>query len=230
MPKINPARGNCLAAINISRKLITGMAPTKVPSPPSIDAWAPRSLSEIAQRLSDLDGGWCVAGGWALDVWRGRQTRVHEDIEDCCLAMRLAGCRIQTDLLSTFGGGLEGATRRTPERGRIAHEYRPSLAGGRSGNVWRLEVLLEPGDSETWVFRRNHDVRRARPRMVSVSAKGVPYLKPERVFLYKAKAQRSKDDADFRENVGLMTREAREWLREALLRVHPGHPWIEALR
>ena len=65
--------------------------------------------------------------------------------------------------------------------------------------------------------------------MIATSADGIPYLKPEGVLLYKAKAQRPKDDADFRDALGLMTLEARHWLREALLRAHPNHPWIVAL-
>src|SRR5262245_45647531 len=176
MPKVNSARGNRLAGTCISRKLITGMAQTKSPSPPSIDAWVcamepQRDFGASKGQLEELPSG----GVWPRNIG---QVWLADGLED----------------------------------------------------AWRLEVLLEPGDSQTWVFRRIHDVRRARSRMISVSAIGVPYLKSEGVLLSKAKAQGPKDDADFRESVGLMMREAREWLREALLRVHPGHLWIAGLR
>jgi hypothetical protein len=40
-------------------------------------SWTP---SEVAQRLAGITAPWCVAAGWALDLFRGRQTREHGDI------------------------------------------------------------------------------------------------------------------------------------------------------
>jgi hypothetical protein len=48
---------------------------------PGVDAWRPWSPREIADRLADLTASWCVAGGWALDLWLGRETRMHQDLE-----------------------------------------------------------------------------------------------------------------------------------------------------
>lgn len=42
------------------------------------DAWHPL---EVAQRLRGVDVPWCVAAGCALDLFRGKQTREHEDLE-----------------------------------------------------------------------------------------------------------------------------------------------------
>ncbi|GAA3436890.1 nucleotidyltransferase domain-containing protein [Kutzneria kofuensis] len=55
-------------------------------SPAEIDAlearwaasWTP---TEVAGRLAGIATPWCVAAGWALDLFRGRQTRAHGDIE-----------------------------------------------------------------------------------------------------------------------------------------------------
>ncbi|MEW2495139.1 hypothetical protein AB0942_16640 [Streptomyces nodosus] len=40
--------------------------------------WIP---SEVAQQLAGIGTPWYVAVGWALDLFRGRQTRAHGDIE-----------------------------------------------------------------------------------------------------------------------------------------------------
>lgn len=40
--------------------------------------WTP---SEVAQQLSGISTPWYVAAGWALDLFRGKQTRAHGDIE-----------------------------------------------------------------------------------------------------------------------------------------------------
>ncbi|MEV0136058.1 hypothetical protein AB0H83_47430 [Dactylosporangium sp. NPDC050688] len=42
------------------------------------DCWTPR---EVADRLAGVAAPWYVAAGWALDLFRGTQTRAHHDIE-----------------------------------------------------------------------------------------------------------------------------------------------------
>jgi hypothetical protein len=79
------------------------------------------------------------------------------------------------------------------------------------------------------VCRRDETIRRPRTEMTGISANGVPYLKPEGVLLYKAKALRPKDEADFDACAPIMGDAARRWLKQALQRVHPGHRWLAAL-
>lgn len=40
--------------------------------------WTPH---EVGQRLAGISVPWYVAAGWALDLFRGEQTRDHHDIE-----------------------------------------------------------------------------------------------------------------------------------------------------
>ncbi|MFG3690589.1 nucleotidyltransferase domain-containing protein [Micromonospora sp. NPDC047740] len=42
------------------------------------DCWKPR---DVARRLDGISAPWYVAAGWALDLFRGEQTREHHDIE-----------------------------------------------------------------------------------------------------------------------------------------------------
>jgi hypothetical protein len=60
-------------------------------------------------------------------------------------------------------------------------------------------------------------------------ADGVRVLAPELVLLYKSKAPRPADEADFRAARPLLDAEARAWLRAALLGASPGHPWAATL-
>jgi len=41
-------------------------------------SWTP---SEVARRLAGVAAPWCVAAGWALELFRGTRTREHGDIE-----------------------------------------------------------------------------------------------------------------------------------------------------
>jgi len=36
---------------------------------------------EVAKLLAGVDVPWCVAAGWALDLFHGEVTREHEDLE-----------------------------------------------------------------------------------------------------------------------------------------------------
>jgi hypothetical protein len=98
-----------------------------------------------------------------------------------------------------------------------------------AAKAWRMDIFLEPGDRDAWIFRRDETISRPRSQMIAATADGVPYLKPEGVLLYKAKAARPKDEADFAACAPLLEPAARAWLRDALLRVHPLHSWIARL-
>jgi hypothetical protein len=56
---------------------------------------------------------------------------------------------------------------------------------------------------------------------------GIPYCRPEIALPLQAKhAHRDRDQADFEAAVPLLEPERRQWLMEALARIHPGHPWL----
>jgi hypothetical protein len=76
--------------------------------------------------------------------------------------------------------------------------------------------------------RRDESIRRPYPEIVGVTADGVPYLVPEVCLLFKAKAVRDKDRADFDATLPRLSPAQRRWLHDALVTVHPGHEWISA--
>ncbi|MFD6463810.1 nucleotidyltransferase domain-containing protein [Streptomyces roseolus] len=43
--------------------------------------WEPWEPAYVGTRLAKVSAPWCVAGGWALDLFVGSTTREHEDIE-----------------------------------------------------------------------------------------------------------------------------------------------------
>jgi uncharacterized protein CbrC (UPF0167 family) len=67
-------------------------------SPAEIEAlearWSScRAPREVAQHLAGISTPWCVAAGWALDLFRGIQTREHGDIEIAIPAATFAEVR-----------------------------------------------------------------------------------------------------------------------------------------
>jgi hypothetical protein len=46
--------------------------------------WLETSPTQLAEWLAQVPVPWAFAGGWALDLWAGQQSRPHSDIEIAC--------------------------------------------------------------------------------------------------------------------------------------------------
>ena len=201
-------------------------------SPAEIDAlparwsscWTP---SEVAHHLRGIATPWCVAAGWALDLFRGRQTREHGDIE---IAIPAAGF---PEVRRRFPGYVFDAV----SSGRIWQNATPDVLAAThqtwlrdpaTGN-YLLDVFREPHDGHTWICRRDETIRLPYNDIIHHTQDGIPYLAPELVLLFKAKHGRPKDQADFAETVPHLAPVQRETLARLLARVHPGHRWLAGL-
>ncbi|MFJ2185042.1 nucleotidyltransferase domain-containing protein [Streptomyces anulatus] len=187
-------------------------------------SWTP---GEVAQRLAGIGTPWCVAAGWALDLFRGRQTRDHGDIE---IAIPEAGfpevrARFPGYVFDAVGSGRvwEDAS---PEE--LAAVHQTWLRDPATGN-YVLDVFREPHDGDTWICRRDETIRLPYREIVHHTRDGIPYLAPELVLLFKAKHMRPKDRRDFDATVPHLTGAQRATLAELLARVHPGHVWLTDL-
>ncbi|WP_319463458.1 nucleotidyltransferase domain-containing protein [Micromonospora sp. RTP1Z1] len=194
---------------------------------PHLDAWDPWLPQVIAERLAGLDVPWGVAGGWALDLFHGRRTRHHGDTEIAVPADRFAevAARFPDCDFHVAGGGQVAPL--SPESLRAHHQ---TWAWQRGAAVWRFDVFREPHDGDTWICRRDPRLRRPYAELIRHDPGGIPYLCPEVVLLFKAKAERDKDRVDFDATVPLLSSDERRWLDAALALVHPDHPWRDRLR
>jgi len=186
--------------------------------------WTP---AEVAQQLAGVGTPWYVAAGWALDLFRGRRTRAHGDIEIAIPAARFPEVRHRFPgyVFDAAGSGRiwENAA---PEV--LAATHQTWLRDPATGN-YLLDVFREPHDGDTWICRRDERIRLPYSDVIHRTRDGIPYLAPELVLLFKAKHLRGKDQTDFDATVPHLTPAQRETLTELLTRVHPGHPWLAAL-
>jgi hypothetical protein len=98
-----------------------------------------------------------------------------------------------------------------------------------ASGLWRLDIFSEPSERETWICRRNSQIRMPYERLIERTEEGIPFGRPEVVLLFKAKAARPKDEEDFAAVLPLLDGKRRRWLAQALELVHPGHGWLEQL-
>jgi aminoglycoside-2''-adenylyltransferase len=186
--------------------------------------WTP---SEVAHHLAGIATPWCVAAGWALDLFRGKQIREHGDIEIAIPAARFPEVRDRFPgyVFDAAGSGRiwENAT---PDV--LAATHQTWLRDPPTGN-YLLDVFREPHDGDTWICRHDETIRLPYSDIILHNQDGIPYLAPELVLLFKAKNARKKDRADFAETVPHMARAQRETFAALLAHAHPGHSWLAEL-
>lgn len=190
---------------------------------PDADTWRPWSPHEVHQRFRDCPQPWYVAAGWAIDLFLGSATREHEDIEIAVaehdfpyFAARLADC----ELFVAGSGRIEPLTEAS-----LKATHQTWVLDPRS-REWRLDIFREPSADGQWVSRRDARVRLDYDHLILRTAAGIPFACPEVVLLFKAKARRAKDEADFARVLPHLDGGRRAWLRSALDMSHPAHPWL----
>jgi hypothetical protein len=198
---------------------------------PPVEAWSMAwTPDQAAAALAGVAAPWAVAGGWALDLWLGGQTREHEDLEIAVPTACFPEIQVRVESLGlklfAIDEGEVIALAPGEAPGRRTHQTWVMDPGV---NGWRMDIFREPGDARTWVYRRTGDLSLPRASAGGRTAAGIPYVAPQIVLLFKAKAMRDKDQADFAAVAPRLSDEARAWLTHALRASHPGHPWIDSL-
>ena len=191
---------------------------------PDLAAWDPWRPDELAAALASMRAPWAIAGGWAIDLHLGEVTRPHDDIEIVVSRDDLHVLRACLGDLDWFAVG-DG---RAWPLADAPPELHQTWGRDRSGR-WRLDVFREAWEAGEWVYRRDPRIRRPLADAIELNPGGIPYLAPEIVLLFKAKAARDKDEADLAATLPSLTPARISWLREALRIVHPGHDWLPRL-
>jgi hypothetical protein len=194
---------------------------------PPLEAWRAWRPEQAAAQLAGVGIDWCVVGGWSIDLWLDHETREHDDLEIAILRDDFVAIRQHLHAFDLHSVG-DGEVRKLAPHATPPADKHQNWVLDTAANAWRMDIMLEEGDAQTWVFRRNPSIKAPRTQMIG-TRNGVPFLKPQGALLYKAKAARAKDEADFAACLPALDDAARAWLANALTRAHPDHHWIAAL-
>ncbi|MFG1945746.1 nucleotidyltransferase domain-containing protein [Nonomuraea sp. NPDC048826] len=188
------------------------------------DAWRP---VQVAERLHGTNTPWCVAAGWALDLFRGGQSRPHHDLEIAIPASAFSDIRHRFPELAFDAVG-SGWVWPDADAEALAVTHQTWVRDPASGQ-FLFDVFREPHEDGTWIYRRDERLRLPYDAIMERTADGIPYLIPELALLFKAKAPRPQDQADFDGVLPLLGPTRRDALRGWLELFHPGHPWSATL-
>ena len=178
--------------------------------------------------MLEFEPDWFIAGGWAIDLFLGQQTRAHDDIEiavfrkdQIALQEYLSDWNLQKAVGGKLTAWKRGEFLELPVH--AIHCFR------EKAELSFLEVLLNESANGVWQFRRNRRITKPLTEIYQVNDSGIPFLCPEIVLLYKSKAPRPKDERDFSAVGEKLSFEGRQWLKDALLVSDPKHRWLESL-
>jgi hypothetical protein len=198
----------------------------RVVDDPPWDAWRPEQVTGM---LAGVDVPWCVAGGWALDEFRGEQTREHGDLEIAIPETPEAFGAVHA-ALAGYTFEVIGEGRAWPLDSPAFGVMHQTWVSDPVTGVYRLDIFREPQRDGAWACRRDETITLPYRQVICRTAAGVPYLAPEIVLLFKAKySDLDKNKADFAGARPLLSGRARDWLSWAMQRIHPGHPWLAEL-
>jgi hypothetical protein len=188
-------------------------------------AWEAVRPADLPGILAGLTAPWWVAGGWALDLFLGRETRTHEDVD---IALLRHDQRVLRRCLGSWD--LRYATPHHTLEPWDGSYLEPPIHGiwarrsARATAPWTCEFLLNEEDDGHWVYRRDERITRPIQEIGGVRD-GVPFLRPEIVLLYKSTEDSPKNAADFDAASPSLEPEARQWLAEALATCDANHRW-----
>jgi hypothetical protein len=183
---------------------------------------------QISAIMRDFKPSWFIAGGWAIDLFLGKETRAHQDIEIAIFR------KDQTALHDYFDGWLlqkiVNGKQVVWDRGeRLILPTHEISCFNETVQPPQIEILLNESTETEWLYRRNQKIRRSLFKIQLESSSGVKFLCPEVVLLYKSKNPRAKDKQDFQAVVKHLDAEQREWLKDAIQMCDREHLWLRSL-
>jgi hypothetical protein len=184
--------------------------------------------------MSGFPHQWYIAAGWTIDLFLGKETREHADVDIAIWRKDQLEVRKYLD-----GWQFEAVV---PDQKSDQYHLEPMLdsdvvtlpihelhAQNSNSATKDLEVLLLESDTENWIYRRDPQITLPLQMVGLKSDEGIPFLNPIIVLLFKAKKPRAKDGDDFRQELPHLDSFQKSWLKRAINMCHPDHEWLSQL-
>ncbi len=211
-------------------------------------------LKTAQQFLDKMDMEWCYCGGWAIDLFMGKESRPHKDLDIVIFDDQIKGT---IAYMLEMGWNVEAPTRQgfVPVTVENCDTY-------SFDNLWCMnraypmdyikvdeqstynfyhyertvqenmdfvEIQLNAREEGYFVYRSNPSIRLELDKAF-YTYEGLPFLAPEIVLLYKSKYLSADNQNDFDLVVSKMNDAQKIWLKEALILEYGNdHPWVALL-
>ena len=188
--------------------------------------WDPLTPAEVAVHMEGFPRPWWIVGGYAMEAFTG-VARFHEDVDLVIFTSDFPHLRTQLGgtfhLWSNTGGTMRFIDDEHPEPDRPVSQI---WMRENARSPWRIDCPLNPEVDGRWQSKRDESHVADLDDVTWVADDGIRYLNPEVALLYKAKQARDKDLVDLDNAWPLMSDAQRDWLRDSVQRLFPGHAWL----
>jgi hypothetical protein len=189
-------------------------------------------LQIVVQEMEGFPVPWYVSGGWAIDLFVGRITRQHEDLEIGVARhdQRFLHRQRQSWRLNKIvPGDPEAKILPWPESEWLDLPVHQILVRRDAAEPADFQFFLNEVTDGEWRFRRDPSIRRPAGSITLSGLDGIPILAPEIQLLYKARWHRPTDEHDFQAALPLLNPQRRAWLRSSLQAHQPNDLWLNRL-
>jgi hypothetical protein len=187
--------------------------------------WAPLDPPGLAAFMAGFDRPWWIVGGWSIEAFTG-SLREHEDVDLSILACDIAAFRAHVGdrwhLWSMDGGTLRPLDDRFPEVLNVESQI---WVREHAQAPWVIDLPITPDRDGLWSSKRWPEHVAPLDEVTWVAETGIRYLNPEITLHFKARQCRRKDTRDLERAWPLLDAAKRVWLRDAVRRTEPDHPW-----
>ncbi|HLP21259.1 MAG TPA: hypothetical protein VK174_13195 [Chitinophagales bacterium] len=191
-----------------------------------MSAFYPTTPTEIAAELMHLTFNWYIAGGWALELFKGQYIREHHDMDIALL--RRDQLKLKQQLPGwEFKIGHEGVLHEWGDF-EIQLPMHGIWARKHGDDKWRTEFVLNEADDKNWIFRKDNHITYPLAKM-GVDVNGFPVLEPIIALLYKAKSHTAKNEIDVNALLPVLDDERKRQLKEWLVVYDAGNEWLGRL-
>ena len=179
--------------------------------------------------MNGFDKPWWVVGGHAMDAFTG-VPRPHEDIDLVIFSRDVPSMRAHFEgryhLWSQYGGTMRPLNDRFPEP---LDDLSQVWVRENARAPWIIDCPINPDVDGRWQSKRDKAHVADLKDVTWVDERGIRFLNPEIVLLFKAAQNRPKDQYDLDHAWPLLSDVRQQWLQESVARLHPDHPWTGRL-
>jgi hypothetical protein len=191
--------------------------------------WESPGPAVLQDLLAGFPEPWWLVGGHAIEAFTGA-SRPHEDIDLVVFSRHVPQLREhfrgRFHLWSQDGGTLRPLNDTFPEP---FHDRCQIWFRENARSPWIIDCPINPDVDGLWQSKRFDDHVAPLDQVTWTDERGIRFLNPEIVLHYKAASNREKDRHDLDYAWSLLSETQRDWLRGAVKRYDPDHPWNDRL-
>lgn len=179
---------------------------------PDQNNWNPYTVEKIGKIFKGLE--WILAGGFALELFVGKNYRKHADID---ILIRREDQKLLTNYIDAtrIFVAEDGELSPFKESEFYCFPIQDIWILKKDLSAWCLQIMLYDVEEGFWVYKRNKDIKLPQS-LLFWEKNDIKIIKPEIQLLYKSFSMRLKDKKDFTKVEPKLETNARKWLNFAL--------------